>query len=343
MFDVLVTLCLLEALDVCAGRVVPVGAADCPAAFTAAESRLVSWRGAYEVSDVSCAAWQGSPISLAEIAPGVFVHAGQIAEPSTVNGGDVANIAVIVGRDAVAVIDSGGSRHVGESVVAAVRQLTDLPIAFAILTHMHPDHVFGATALSDTGAEIIGHEGLPLALLGRAESYETAFLRLLGSRFVGTETPVPDRAVREALTIDLGGRRLFLEPWPTAHTPADLTVFDEATGTLIAGDLIFDVHSPALEGSLIGWLEVLDSLAETPPQRVVPGHGALSLPWPKAANPLRRYLETLARDTRAALSEGLTLSQSVAVVARSEAGQWALFDQYNPRNATAAYTELEWE
>ena len=343
MIDVAVTLCLLTAAEVCAERVIPAGAPDCDAALVAAEPRLQAWASRHAVSGVKCAGPMSDALEVTEVAAGVYVHAGEVAEPAAENAGGTSNLAIVVGDDRVAVIDAGGSRAVGERVVATVRSLTELPIAAVILTHMHPDHVFGATALQDAGAEIVGHSALPRALAARADSYETSFQRLLGATFVGTETPVPTRLVEGTETLDLGGRTLRLTAWPTAHTPADLTVLDEATSTLFAGDLVFDIHTPALDGSLRGWRSALDAIAELAPAQVVPGHGAASLPWPEGGAALRRYLDVLARDTRAAIAAGLTLSESVEAAAQEEAGEWALFDLYNPRNATAAYTELEWE
>ena len=89
---------------------------------------------------------------------------------------------------------------------------------------------------------------------------------------------------------------LELRAWPTAHTDTDLTVLDTATGTLFAGDLLFMERIPVVDGSLLGWLRVMDELERLPAQRVVPGHGPPSAPWPEAAAPQRAYLEYL-RDT----------------------------------------------
>jgi glyoxylase-like metal-dependent hydrolase (beta-lactamase superfamily II) len=164
MIDVLATLCLLEAHGTCAARVVPVGAETCPEAEAAAAGRLEAWRKAYIVMDVRCGALKGPPLDFVEVRPGLFVHRGHIGLAEAENGGDIANIAFVVGERGVAVVDAGGSRALGEAVVAAVRAVTDRPIRLLILTHFHPDHVFGGTALVDAGAEILAHERLPDAL-----------------------------------------------------------------------------------------------------------------------------------------------------------------------------------
>ena len=65
--------------------------------------------------------------------------------------------------------------------------------------------------------------------------------------------------------------------------------------------------------------------------------------WPATAEPERRYLEAVARDTRAAIKAGIGIANAYRQVANSERGHWLLFDEYHPRNVTASYKELEWE
>jgi glyoxylase-like metal-dependent hydrolase (beta-lactamase superfamily II) len=143
--------------------------------------------------------------------------------------------------------------------------------------------------------------------------------------------------------LDLGGRILEVTAHRPAHTDNDLSVFDRHTGTLWAGDLLFMERIPALDGSLIGWLAVMEALRAVPARRVVPGHGPRSADWPAALGPQRRYLERLRDEIRILLRRGGTMEQAMAGVAQDEATHWALFDDFHRRNIAAAFHELEWE
>ncbi len=343
MFEAFVTLCL-AAGGPCRVALLPGYGADTPSACMAALSERPPAVPEEAAGAPRCAPRPVADLSFTEIAPGVFAHRGAIAEPDAENRGDVANIAFVIGSEAVAVIDAGGSRAVGEAVYLAIRARTSLPIRALVLSHMHPDHVYGAAPLAEAGAVVVGRAGLARALADRAVSYAEGFGSRIGAPgFLGTALPRVDREVAERTGIDLGGRVLTLETEPTAHTATDLIATDSATGVLFAGDLVFAEHAPALDGSLPGWQGVLGRLTARKAPLVVPGHGGPALPWPGGAAPLARYLDTLAADTRAALAAGSPLSEATRNIGVTEAAHWRLFDLYNARNATAAYTELEWE
>ena len=288
-------------------------------------------------------AQEQSALPASEIAPGLFVHAGATALMTRENEGAIANVGFIIGSDAVAVIDTGGSVREGRELLAAIRARTEKPIRYVINTHAHPDHLFGNAPFIEDGTRFVGHKNLPTALAVRGQFYLDAFRRIMGDELIGDVRLLPPTLLVDGtLTLDLGHRNLFLQAWPTAHSDSDLTVLDEQTGTLFAGDLVFIDHVPVVDGSIRGWLRAIDDLSAISARRVVPGHGSLRN-WPDALVDERRYLEKLAADVRAMVAAGKPITTAVETAGASERSRWKLFDDYNARNATAAFSEIEWE
>jgi quinoprotein relay system zinc metallohydrolase 2 len=282
--------------------------------------------------------------ALSEIADGVFAFRGKNELMTPGNEGAICNLGLVIGDEAAAVIDSGGSLVQARAFIAAIRKVTPKPVRFLINTHMHPDHIFGNAAFRDAGATVIGHKNLPRALEARGAFYLRNYRSQLSEALMeGIEIVPPTQLVADRLELDLGGRVLELQAWKAAHTDNDLTVFDAATRTLFAGDLVFMEHLPTLDGSLLGWMRQMDTLAAIDARHVVPGHGPVAADWPEALEAQSRYFEVLAGDIRQAIEAGRPLAETVKTAGRSEAPNWALFDEYNERNATAAHAELEWE
>ena len=281
---------------------------------------------------------------MTEQAAGVFTHIGALALMTRENEGSIANVGFIIGNDAVAVIDTGGSAREGRKLLAAIRARTGKPIRYIISTHGHPDHIFGHAAFEDEGAVFVGHRNLPRALAMRGQFYLDAYRRSMGGELMADVKIIPPtQLVAAEVKLDLGGRRLAIRAWPTAHTDNDVTVLDEESGTLFAGDLVVTKHVPVLDGSILGWLAVMDELGQIPAKHVLPGHGPPVDDWQAALANQRRYLERLTNDVRGMISRGATLAVAARSAGLAEKDRWSLFEDYNGRNATAAFAELEWE
>ena len=283
-------------------------------------------------------------IAFSEVAPGVFVHQGRYELQSPENRGDMANASFVIGNDAVAVIDTLGSAKAGHELRAAIKAITDKPIRYVINSHMHPDHVFGNAAFKADSPQFVGHHKLGRGLAARANQYLATSKDMLGAdAFDGSEVIPPTLSVNDKLTLDLGGRSLVCEAQTVAHTDNDLIITDTATDTLFLGDLLFSGHIPTLDGSLRGWLALIEQLEGRKAARVVPGHGPNAMILPEAVSAEKEYWSVVADDVRRLIKDGKSLTEAAETAGSSERDKWRLFEQYHVRNVTAAFAELEWE
>jgi len=304
---------------------------------------LAAWFPAFAQTDPQV---RPQPLSMHQVAPGIHLQYGAQEEWMPANAGNVANVGFIVGSRCVAVIDSGGTPEVGRRLRAAVENVTPLPVCYVISTHAHPDHILGNVAFLGVpggGPRFVAHARLAAALSRRDRAYRNVVLRDFRIALAPEAIVYPTLAVEGVLEIDLGGRLLQLRAWPTAHTDNDLTVLDRQTGTLFLGDLLFVGHIPVLDGRLVGWLAVMAELRGMDVSLAIPGHGPSGRDWPGMMAPQRAYLESLQRETRAAIKRKMTIAQAVEQVGRPVAPEWLLAELFHRRNVTAAYAELEWE
>jgi hypothetical protein len=98
-----------------------------------------------------------------------------------------------------------------------------------------------------------------------------------------------------------------------------------------------------IDGSLNGWLTVLDRLAQRTASHAVSGHGPSSLPWPGAADDERRYLNALRSDLRSAIRAGWPLAKALGDIKPAGGEHWQLVEDFHRRNIAAGFAEMEWE
>ncbi|HAL67452.1 MAG TPA: quinoprotein relay system zinc metallohydrolase 1 [Pseudomonas sp.] len=209
-----------------------------------------------------------------QIAKGTWVLEGSTENFAKANGGNVVNTAFIVTDAGVVVIDSGPSKRYGEALRQAIAGVTNKPVIEVLLTHHHPDHVLGNQAFADV--PIAALAGTTELLRQQGDAMAENMYRLVGDWMRGTEVVLPTEVVQPGVR-EVGGHRLRLLGL-AGHTGADLAIFDETTGVLFAGDLVFyeraltTPNSPGLDV----WQRDLDTLQALPWKQLVPGHGPVA-------------------------------------------------------------------
>ncbi len=281
-------------------------------------------------------------LKIEQVAPGVYVRRGVDEDATPSNRDAIANIGFIVGDDSVLVTETGGSLSDGRWLRDAIKTTTTKPIKYVVLSHVHPDHVFGASVFSDDKPIFIGHAKLRGALEQRGDFYRDKFKEIIGVDQVGPVV-MPTKEVVDTFEVDLGGRPIRFHAHGPAHTTCDLSMRDMKSGLLLPADLLFVGRVPALDGSLLGWLKELDVLRTMGAEKAVPGHGPVTVDFAGASADLARYLGMLRDGVRAAIKGDGSIDAAIKTVGQSEKARWLLFDDYNARNVTQAYKELEWE
>ncbi|MFD1333581.1 quinoprotein relay system zinc metallohydrolase 1, partial [Methylopila musalis] len=204
------------------------------------------------------------------IGEGVWLVEG-LNEPITAaNGGAIANVTLFDTREGAVIVDAGPSHAYGEALKAAAQAVTGKPVARVYLTHIHADHVFGAGAFPPDVVWTTAELNADLAL--RGDALADAMYRVAGAWMRGTDTPAPARTIATEWE-DVGERRFRFLPL-AGHTGSDLCLFEERSGVLAAGDLVFLDRAPTTpDADLARWRAALDTLAPISARRLCPGHG----------------------------------------------------------------------
>ncbi|WP_066554840.1 quinoprotein relay system zinc metallohydrolase 1 [Croceicoccus bisphenolivorans] len=204
------------------------------------------------------------------IADGVWLVRGADEAIDFTNGGAIANAVLIATDTGTVLIDPGPSLAYGKALAALSRNVTGMDVARVYITHLHPDHSFGAGAFDPA----IVH-ALPATrhdLESEGSGFSDAMYRMLADWMAGTHVAIPqgDVAPGEAT---FGGRSFEIYAMD-GHSNGDLVILDKATGTLIGGDLLFHDRAPATpHADIARWLTALDRLEGIAHKLLVPGHG----------------------------------------------------------------------
>ncbi len=298
---------------------------------------------AAQISSAQASEEQHESFNLTEVSEGIYVHQGKHVNLDHPDHDDIANIGFIIGDNCIAVIDTGGSVAIGLALKNAIKSLSSLPVCYVINTHIHFDHVLGNLAFTEYDPKFVGHENLPSEIEQNRSFFLSEFAGNLGEHPSESAIIGPDITVADELELDLGNRVITLSAHPPSHTYNDLTIFDHKTGTLWLSDLLFIDRIPVFDASLRGWLMTMETLKTQQANHVIPGHGAITMSWPDAANAQENYLTMLLNETREEISKGTFMEEVIEIVGKTEKTQWLLHEQNHGRNVSRAFLELEWE
>ncbi|HSG21748.1 MAG TPA: quinoprotein relay system zinc metallohydrolase 1 [Azonexus sp.] len=247
-----------------------------------------------------------------QIAPDVHVFVGRTEDFTPANGGNIVNTGFIVAPGGTIVIDSGSSRRYGEQMRRAIAGITPKPLALLINTHHHPDHFLGNQAYADTPIAALAATRQGIGAEGNV--FAENLYGLTGDWMKGTEVFAPTQTLA-AGTLEIAGRHLRLIALK-GHTEADLVIYDETSGVLFAGDLVFNERAPTTpHANIAQWLAALDQLEaitrEPGFKMLVPGHGEVA----RDAAPIRQtraWLDWLQRTLRESAAAGLDMNEVLA-------------------------------
>ncbi len=243
------------------------------------------------------------------IGDGIWMVRGADAAIGFDNGGAIANSVIMASDAGAIVVDTGPSLAFGKALNALARSVTGKPVLRAYVTHLHPDHSFGNGAFAAGSVHALPGTSAEIARDG--SGFSDAMYRALAGWMTGTDVIVPAGDASDG-EIEIGGRKLRLIAL-SGHSGADLAILDHASGTLIAGDLVFFNRAPATpHADLPQWQVALSALEAVPHRQLAPGHGPLDT-GNQAIAQTRDWLTWLESSMRRAVANGLDMTEAGAI------------------------------
>lgn len=280
-----------------------------------------------------------------QVSPHVYAWIGPHGAPNTSNRGFRMNMAFVVGKDAVAVIETGYSEAMAKEMIKKIKAITNKPIKFAINSNSQPDRFLGNEVFRRHGAAIItsSAEAARMAEMGGmfAAGVESALKLPAGSV---TIPAAPTRVITANDTVELGEVTLKLYQFGAAHTPSPLVVEVVQDKVVYGGDILYSGRLLATieAGNVQSWIKVFDELRRFGDASFVPGHGK---PAKLTAFefPTRDYLVLLHSHMKKMLAENIDMIDAIDRLDQSKFAGLENYDELARRNAHTVYREAELE
>lgn len=279
-------------------------------------------------------------VSFVELAAGVYCLTAE---------GDP-NSGVIVGDDAVMVIDARATPAMAHELMVHIRRVTDKPVKYVLLTHYHAVRVLGASAYG--APNIIASRGTYELIKERGaqdfKSEAERFPRLFRDVESVPGLTWPNIVFERELTIRMGGGEVQIVHAGAGHTKGDTIAWLPKERVLFSGDLVEAEATPYCgDAHLKEWPKTLERLRQMKPRRLVPGRGP-ALMTPQAGDRAIRATQAFVKELYAHARAGVRARKSLkqvydATYARMapKYGKWVIFEHCMPFCVSRAYDEAK--
>ncbi len=267
------------------------------------------------------------------------------------------NIGAIEGEDFIVAIEARATPKAASDWLEKLREHTDKPVRYLVLTHYHAVRVLGASAFE--ASEIIAHEKTAFLLNERGqEDWDSEFGRM--PRLFREPDGIPGLThptltFKDEMTIDLGGDRghLELKFCGRGHTAGDIAVWYPKHKILFAGDLV-EAEAALYTGDAfhMDWASgTLDAVKAFEAEMLIGGRGAVARGQDAvnaAIEQTREFLLGMQKHVKAAYDNGGTLKDAFEATHKALApkfGHWPIFEHCLPFNVQRLWDEyagLDW-
>jgi glyoxylase-like metal-dependent hydrolase (beta-lactamase superfamily II) len=264
------------------------------------------------------------------------------------------NSGVIVGDDAVMVVDVQPTPAMANDVIARIAKITDKPIKYVLLTHYHATRALGASAFK--GAEIMASDATRGLIAERGkedmDSEIGRFPRLFQSADTIPGLTWPTTTFPDQISIWLGRREVRIMHIGRGHTAGDVVAIVPDAGVVFSGDLV-EYKSACYCGDahFTDWLTTLDHLAEMQASALVPGRGAALATAEMVKEGIEQtgdFVATLYNSVQESVAKGRSLKETfdfVRLTMDPKFKDFAVYEHRLPFSVSRAYDEargIEW-
>ena len=258
------------------------------------------------------------------------------------------NTGIIVGDNAVMVIDTQATPVMARDVIRRIRDVTDKPVRYVVLSHYHAVRVLGTSAYELE--HVIASRDTYELILERGEHDMKSEIERFPRLFRDVESVPgltwPSMVFDKRLTLWLGSLQVELMQLGRGHTKGDTVAWLPQEKIMFSGDLVeFGATPYCGDAYLADWPETLDAIAALAPQKLVPGRGA-SLMTPhdvKAGlDGTRAFVTAMYEQVRKGAGEGKdlrTVYRETYEALKPRFGHWVIFDHCLPFDVSRAYDE----